>query len=213
MLKEGIVGLFSKLFALPSGIEKQLEDQYIPMFQMMMGMPSSQAKSTFRDMLKQAREESLKEGTSRLPQNFGNVLLEQESTDKKIKAMLTKKRREDVRNEDIRWWWNMHDLERRMMLKVDDITRMAMFTDNLEKGMKEDDAAARVRKCHPMYGDPEDTSNTTGEDRPLLYELKDRVNIYIEKMTQNSSEEYKKEVEESPTFNALIRKEIRKGNI
>ena len=41
--------------------------------------------------------------------------------------MLAKKRAEGVRDEDIRWWWSMHDLERRMMIKVDDISRLALY--------------------------------------------------------------------------------------
>jgi hypothetical protein len=83
MLKEEIMGLFSKLVGSSPGIEKQLEDLYIPIVQTMMGIPSSQAKSFFRDMLTQVKKESLKEGTANLPQHFGDVLLEKESTDEK----------------------------------------------------------------------------------------------------------------------------------
>ncbi len=207
------MGIFSKLFKSSSDIEKQLEDIYLPMFQMMMGMSSSQAKGTFHDMLKQAKEESLKEGTLNLPQNFGDILLEKESLDDKIKSMLARKRIVGARDADIRWWWNMHDLERRIMVKVDELNRMAMFIDSLEKGMKENKASERVRKFHPIYGDPEDTSHTTDDNGPLPYELKDRINIYIEKRGRANPEQYKREIETSSTFNALIRKEIKKGNV
>ena len=44
-------------------------------------------------------------------------------------------------------------------------------------GEDKNEAAAHVRKIHPMYGDPDDTRHTAGDDRPLPYELKDRVNI------------------------------------
>ena len=204
------MGIFSKLFGSSSDIEKQLEDQYIPMFQTMMGMSLSHAKSTFSDMLKQAKEESLKEGTSKLPQNFGDIVL----TNGKFKSALAKIRNEGVRDEDIRWWWNMHDLERRMMLKVDDINKSALFIKLIEKdGLDEKEAARRVRKSFPIFGDPDDTTHTFGEDRPLPYELKDRINFYIEKMSQTDPEKLKKEIEKSSTINALIRKEIKKGNI
>lgn len=207
------MGIFSKLFTSSSDIEKQLEKQYLPMFQTMMGMPSSQAKSNFYDILKQAEEESLKEGTSNLPQNFGDILLEKESANDTIKSMLTKLRREGVRDEDIRWWWNMHDLERRMMLKVDEAWRMALYLYEKDKGIDENKAAEGVRKFYPIYGNPTDISHTTSDDRSLLPELKDRINIYIEKRKVADPEEYKREIENSSTFNALIRKEIRKGNI
>jgi hypothetical protein len=176
-------------------------------------MSPSQAKSTFRDMLKKAKEESQKEGTSTLARNFGDILLEKESTDEKTKLMLARKRKEGVRDEDIRWWWNLHDLERRIMLAVDNLHRMAMFIHSMEEGMEENEAAARIRKYHPDYGNPEDTSHTCGDDRPLPYELKDRINIYIQKRSRTDPEEYKREIESSSSFNVLIRKEINKGNL
>ena len=47
----------------------------------------------------------------------------------------------------------------------------------------------------------------------IIEELRNRVNAYIEKRSKTDPEEYKKEIEKSTTFNALIRQEIRKGNI
>jgi polyhydroxyalkanoate synthesis regulator phasin len=96
------MGLFSKLFGSSSDIEKQLEELYIPIFQKTMGMSLDQAKKFFQDMFQLVKEESLKEGTENLPQNYGDLLLEAESIDEKTKEMLAKKRREGVRDEDIR---------------------------------------------------------------------------------------------------------------
>lgn len=79
--------------------------------------------------------------------------------------------------------------------------------------MSFEEAAVKVRKSYPMYGDPEDTSNTSGEDRPLPYELKNRVNNYIEKKALSDPEGMKTQLEQSSSFNALARDEIRKGNI
>lgn len=206
------MGIFSRVFG-SSDIDKQLEYQYVPMLQMM-GMSSSQAKNNFHDMLKLAKEESQAEGSSNLPQNFGDILIERESTNDKFRSMLAKRRKEGVRDEDVRWWWNMHDLERRMMLKVDEIFRLSLFKELMEEeGLGEEKAAKEVRKLFPIYGDPEDTTNTNGDDRPLPEELKDRINIYIEKRSLTDPEEYKKQIKESSTLNALIRKEIKKGII
>ncbi|MDD5435320.1 MAG: hypothetical protein PH343_07825 [Nitrospira sp.] len=200
------MGIFSKLFG-SLDIDKQLEDQYVPTFQMI-GMSLSQAKSTFRDMLKLAKEEAQAEGTLNLPQNLGDILLEKKS------AMLEKRRKEGARDEDIRWWWNRHELDRKMMNTVDNISKLALFKRLMhEEGLDEYEAAKEVRKWFPDYGDPEDTTHTTGDDRPLPFELKDRINIYIQKRSLTDPDQYKKEIEESPSFNALIRKEIRKGNI
>jgi hypothetical protein len=203
----------SNPFRASSTIEKQLEEQYVPMFQAMMGMSSSEARNTFHDMLKQAKEESQDEGTSNLPQNFGDLLLERESTTEKTKSILAKKRAEEVRDKDVRWWWNMHDIERRIMLKVDELYRMALFMKLIEEALDEEQAAERVRKSFPIFGDPDDTTHSTGEDRPLPYELKDRINIYIEKRSLVEPEKFKKEIEASSSVNSFIRKELSKGNI
>lgn len=165
------MGIFSKLFNSSTDIEKQLEEQYVPIFQLM-GMSLSQAKSTFREMLELAKEEAQSEGTLNLPQNLGDILLKKDS------AMLAKRRKEGVRDEDIRWWMNRHELDRKMMIKVDDLSKFALFKKLMhEDGLNEYDAAKEVRKWFPDYGDPEDTTHTTGDDRPLPFELKDRINI------------------------------------
>ena len=69
------------------------------------------------------------------------------------------------------------------------------------------------RKYHPFFGDTNDSTHVSGDDRLLPEELKDRINKYIEKRMLNDPEEYKKDIENSSTFNALIRKEIREGNL
>ena len=70
---------------------------------MTMGISSSQAKRHFRDMLKLAKENSEMDGSSNLPLNYGDICLEKESTNEKIKSRLMKLREKGVRDEDIRW--------------------------------------------------------------------------------------------------------------
>lgn len=208
------MGIFSRLFGTSSDIERQLEDMYVPMFQETRGMSLSQAKSTFRDLLEKAKKDIREEGISDLPENLGDVLIQKESTDERARSFLDKRRKEGIRYEDIRWWWNMHNLERGMIFQVDALDRLAFFIKLTEEdGLSSDEAAKRVRKFHPIYGDPNDTSIMTGEDRPLMPELRDRVNTYVMKKNQADREKFKKEIEESSTFNALIRQEIKKGNI
>ena len=184
------------------------------MFQMMMGMTLTQAKSTFHDLYKQAENEAKVEGSINLPMNLGDILLEKESTRQETKSMLAKRKKEGVREEDIRWWMNRHELDRKMMIKVDDISKLALFTKLTEEDrLSEEEAAKEVKKYFPIFGDTDDTSTSAGDDRPLPFELKDRINIYIQKRSQTDPEKYKKEIAESSSFNALIRKEIRKGNV
>lgn len=202
------MGLFSK-----SNIEKQLEKLYVTIFQSE-GISTAEAKSTVRRLLKEAKEEAKREGFLNSPQNLGDILLEKETTDEKYKSMLAKLRSEGVRDEDIRFWWNMHDLERRMMQKADFMDRFALFLKFREEDMlTEEQAGKRVGESFPIFGDPDDTTLSTGEDRPLPYELKDRINIYVEKRSQTDPKQFKREIEVSSSFNALVRKEIKKGNI
>jgi hypothetical protein len=101
-----------------------------------------------------------------------------------------------------------------MMLKFDDVNKLSVFARiRKEEGLNEEEAAKEVRKFHVIYGDPDDTTHTVGDDRPLPEELKDRINIYIIKKSTTDREKYKKEIEGSSTLNALLRKEIKKGNI
>jgi hypothetical protein len=186
----------------------------VPIFQTLMGMSLSQAKNTFRDLCKQAIHEAEAEATLNLPPNLGDLLLEKEAGDPKTGLMLDKRRKEGVRNQDIKWWMNRHELDRKMMMKVDDMSKLALFIKlKEENGCTEAEAAMRVKKFFPIYGDPEDTSTSTGDDRPLPFELKDRINIYIEKVSRSDPNRYKREVEKASSFNALIRKEIKNGKI
>jgi len=210
-----------------NNIEKALFEKYSQIMTMTMDIPLSKAKEMTKDMINQAIEESKKEGTYYLPQNLGDIILENTKSDnptinkiaKNIRQKLPQKKAEGVREEDIIWWWNLNDIERRVMLKHDDIAKTSLFISKLKeinepsKEKAANIAASQVRKFHPTYGDPDDTTHTNGDDRPLPYELKDRVNIYIEKRYQSDPHKYKKELEQSNTFNALIRKEIRSGNI
>jgi hypothetical protein len=206
------MGIFSKLFGSSSNIEKQLERQYVPVLQMM-GMPMSQAKSTFHSLLTKAKQEARSEGTLSLPLNLGDILLEKDAAGKKS-PMLEKKRREGVRDEDIRWWMNRHELDRQMMAKIDDMFKLALFTKLREAdGLSDVDATTQVKKTFPIFGDPDDTSTADGDDRPLPFELKDRVNIYIEKRSGSDPEQYTEDIKKSSSYNALIRQELRKGNV
>jgi hypothetical protein len=199
-----------RLFHGYNEIEKKLLEMYSKMFTEM-GLP--EARKMAKELLDAAIEESKREVTYNLPPNFGDMLLEKEKTDEKIRKMLEKKRKEGVRDEDIGWWWNMNDVERRMMIKVDEFFLPSAHIKLREEGKTSDEAAAQVRKTHPIYGDPEDTTHGSGDDRPLPFELKDRVNIYIQKRFLNDREKFGKDIDSSSTFNALVRREIRAGNL
>ena len=101
-----------------------------------------------------------------------------------------------------------------MMMKSDDMSRLALFMKlRQEDQLSEEDAATHVKKHFPIFGDPDDTATSSGDDRPLPFELKDRINLYIQERSQRDPSKYKKDMAEASSFNALIRKEIRAGNV
>lgn len=203
------MGFFAQLLGSP--IENQLREFYVQNLQAG-GMPASQAREAVNTFLQEAKKEGAAEGTLNLPQDFGDRLLAREARDGHTKDFLGKKRSQGVRDEDIRWWWKLHDLERRIMLKMDNLSRMTTFLACRDQGMTPEQAAARIRKLFPSYGDLDADPNTTGDDRPLPHELKDRVNRYVESRAADPST-FKKEIEESTSLNALVRREIANGRI
>ncbi|MBA7593672.1 hypothetical protein ES703_00602 [subsurface metagenome] len=197
-----------------STLEKHLKDQYLPIFQKMMGMSMAKAKRTFKDLFTKVTEEAGNEDTMNLPPDLGDMLLEKESTDKKVETVLAKKRAEGVRDQNIRWWWNMHDLERRMMSKVDEVFIYALFLRfTKEERLSAAEANERIRKVRPMFGDPADSRYGRGNDRPLPEELRQRVNTYMTRRAQQDPEGLKRDAEACSSFNAFIRKEIQAGRL
>jgi len=207
------MGLLSRVLGGSLVIKKTQEKTYIPQLMEVMDISLPQAQVTFGELLRQARLESSDMKTANLPENYGHLLLEKEASDEKIRAMLERKRREGVRNEDILWWWNMHDLERRMMLKVDEQRRTTEYLRYRQAGLSKDEAGAQVRKFYPSYGNPDDMTQADPEDTHLPPELKRRIDRYVEMRSERDQGEFRKELELSSTFNAMVRKEIRKGNL
>jgi hypothetical protein len=207
------MGLLSRLRGGSRGVKKTLEKACIPQLMEVMDISLPQAQVTFGQLLRQAEKESRELKTADLPENYGHVLLAAETNDEKIRSMLEKKRSEGVRNADILWWWNMHDLERRMMLKVDEQRRTTEYLRYRQAGFSKDEAGEKVRRFYPSYGNPDDLTQQNPEDGHLPPELKRRIDLYIEKRFKADPEGFRAEMEGSFTFNALVRKEIRKGHL
>jgi hypothetical protein len=207
------MGLLSKLLGTSATIKKQLEKAYIPQLMEVMDISLPQAQVTFIKLLEQARQESSDLKTANLPENYGRILLDEETRDDKIRSMLASKRKEGVKDPDILWWWNMHDLERRMMLKVDEQRRTTEYLRYRQAGLSKDEAGAKVRTHYPSYGEPDDMTQANPEDAPLPAELKRRIDRYIARRSLADPDEFKRELEECSTFNAQVRKEIKNGNL
>ena len=195
-------------------VEKRLEPQYVSFFRESMSMPEEVAREIFKTFTEEQKEAALRDGTDRLPESFGDILLDRERTDEKVQTAFAPKRAEGVTDEDIALWWNMHDLERRMICRVDEMNRILLFEKLVQgSGIAELEAAQRVAKRFPVYGDREHLVLGTEDDRPLPFELKWRVNRYITERTVADPDGFREAAEASTSMNALLRKAIRQGEL
>ena len=194
--------------------ERRLEPQYVSFFQESMSMPAEVAREIFKALAEEQKEAARREGTDRLPESFGEILLEREQTDEKVRNAFAPKRAEGVSDEDIALWWNMHDLERRMICKVDEMNRILLFEKLVQdSGVTEPEAARMVAKRFPVYGDPDHLVLGTDDDRPLPFELKWRVNRYITERTKADPDGFREEAEASTSLNALLRRAVRQSEL
>ena len=207
------MGILSKLLGRPLTLKREMEKTYIPQLMEVMDISLPQAQVTFAKLFEEARQESSDLGTSRLPEDYGNLLLSREEEDEKTRSMLASRKNEGVTDEDVLWWWNMHDLERRMMLKVDEQRRTTQYLRYRQAGLSKDEAGVRVRTYYPAYGDPDERPETSPEDNHLPPELKRRIDLYVQKRLEADGQSLKEELEASSTFNALVRREIRNGKL
>jgi len=205
-------------------IEKDLKEIYSEMLsQLSTGMTFKQARKEVKAAIQLCKEQAKKEGTTDLPDNYGDLLIKgAESGEPTAKRIVDKARGEGATNEDIREFWNLNDLQRRMVIWSENLHRVAMAASLLkplwESGQHSEDeeekVAATIRKTFPMYGDPDNTSVTSGDDRPLPHELRGRVDRWRIKIINEEGEDILREkISKYSTFNSLIREEIRKGNL
>lgn len=191
--------------------EKQLETQYAQVIALS-GMPERAARQMVREMIQKAKQDAKQEGT-KLPPNFGDVLLATEHTDARTRQLLAEKRREGVKDLDIRRWWNLPDLDRRMCHAMDEHMKMAGVFGGVEQGLSPDEAIDKIMKILPVYGDPRDTSKLTGANRPLPFELRDRVTTWQETRRLIDAAGFKRDRDAASSFNALVRMAISKGEL
>ena len=69
-------------------IEKRLEPQYVSFFRESMSMPEEVAREIFKTFAEEQKEAARRDGTDRLPESFGEILLEREQTDEKVQSCI-----------------------------------------------------------------------------------------------------------------------------
>lgn len=190
--------------------EKDIFNRHWPGLVAITGLGERLVQKLVADFLKESVRESKQDGTFYLPLNYGNILLKEEKEGSKS---LVPEREEGVTDEDILWYYNMHEVERRVLDKIDIYHRLAMYEQYTSDGLIENQALKKLFKFRPRWGNPKDTKYATGDDRSLPPSLMDRVNRYIMKRSESDINKFKLDCEQLSSFNALIRKEIKRGKV
>jgi len=171
----------------------------------------AEAERIAKELAQEAYQRCLRSSPDMYREGGGDEVLRNEGHDPQVHANLQKRREEGVTDEDIRWWWNMCSFERQMLLLGDEQNRIAMYSFLTQgKGYDEKTAAAKIWKLHPKFGYTDDGG---GEDRPLPFELKRRIWAYIEGHRDAPPHVLEQKMDSSTSFNALVREEIRTGNL
>jgi hypothetical protein len=142
-----------------------------------------------------------------LPDNFGDILIEQaKANNEKYLKIVNNAILGGANEDDIRQWWNLHDLERRMILWEDKINRFTAFSILKDSNdLSYEEAISQIRKTYALYGNPTDESNMQGIDRPLPNELHNTINQMIKGFdVQNVQEKLKN----FSSMNAFLRSEL-----
>lgn len=198
------MGLFSR--ADPE--EQRIEAEYVQILAQRVGS-LKEAKAMVKQWIADAKAEAKKEGVAGLPRELGDYILSRASSgDGDAISLLARIRREGVRDDDLRWWWNRPDLERRMITKLDNLARATVFIEERQSGSDAARAAEVVRRFLPIYGDPTMQGALPGDDAPLPSELRSRVTAWLERQ-QASPERFRQRLLNSTSLNAVIRAEIR----
>lgn len=194
-----------------SEVERDLEDTYASVLSTIPGWSLRRVRAEVRKAIRMCKEQAQKEGTDRLPEGFGDWLIEAAGSGAPPAARIVERaRREGARDADIREWWNLAEWQRRMVLWSEQAFRYAAYLAGLEESLPHDAAMMRVRMTFPMYGDPEDTSRVSGDDRALPNELRARVDAYRERHGAAVIEE---RIRHHSSYNAFVRHEMTNGRL
>jgi hypothetical protein len=189
-------------------IERQIKVGYVELLHGRGIMSRTDAEKAVQDAIVMCKQQGAMERTDKLPRDFGDrILVAANAGEPKSKRIVEKARKEGANDEDIAEWWNMPDLCRHMVIWSENCFRHMVFLHALDDDqLSAELAAARVHKMFPIYGDPDDTSKLSEENRPIPHELRGRIDLYREK---HGVEYITAQVRNFTSYNAFVRHAVR----
>ena len=110
-------------------------------------------------------------------------------------------------------YYNQPGLARLMLGEDLNVSRLHIWLDALEKGTPPEEAAAISKNSLLNFGDPDDQTQGTGEDRPFPVELSGRVADWLWGEVERDPHGTAKRMREASSVNALARKAMRDGKL
>jgi hypothetical protein len=147
---------------------------------------------------------------------IGEAVLQHYKNDPEESVKWEALQKEGVTEEDLIRWWNLHPVERELVLIDDEAARLGTWLSLIDQGQTPDQASRNIWKSFAMFGDylakptfPEEPSSVM-----LPGELKDRVNRWLEKIsTEKTPDEVRAEAAQFGTMNGYVRHLICRGEI
>lgn len=170
------------------------------------GIDHSEARESAITLLNKS-ELYCKQNNLLIYDNIGDKIFDLAKTDRYLGKCLEKARKDRASEDDIIVWWNLSSIEREVIKAFNEMDKLALFIDYLNKGYSEDDAATEIKKQCAIFGYPDNDSNP---DRHLPPELKRVSDMYRADVNRNQDkyEELLKQLERESSYNAYFRREI-----
>lgn len=203
--------IFTKLFRRRiTPLERDLHAVYVQSLLASSTMSRDEAEKIVADALSACRQQSKEEGTDRLPENYGDILIvTSESGQPDSRDIVQAARGEGATDDDIREWWNLPDLCRRMVIWSETYYRSrARWLVQDEHGLSPVAAEQHIRQKYPIYGKKE--SDVPGQDnnRPLPHELRGRIDAHERTV---GAARVASRAKGFSSYNAYVRDAIRNG--
>lgn len=146
----------------------------------------------------------------RLPDQYGDLLMAGAvKGDEDCQAFVARALQGGANEEDLRQWWNLPDLTRRMYEWEHEIILHDFYQELLQKDLSESEVMMNLFRMLPFYGDPEDESTFAGDSRPLPEELRLRVFAWAEQTTgELHPAALREEAIPYPSMNAYLRAQL-----
>ena len=178
-------------------------------------VPEREACTHAAKLLENALEYVNKKKPGMLADHYGDYLLMTEYDGvQETQDLMKTLREEGVLDDDIRWYYNMDALRNWMFVNTNNTIITIHLMEYENEGLTTDEAAIKLRKTIPIFGDSTIIPNGLRScDRNLPYPLQKRVELYIAECMEEKPFEFWQNVSKDSTFNAHIRADIQSNKI